>query len=89
MLDEPFTGLDYAMRRAAIDFITRHRAGRTLLVATHGQQDAQLLGATLLYLDELTQRNGTSGAARGSRTDPDAAPAADTLTDNRENKEVD
>ncbi|MBQ9068911.1 MAG: ABC transporter ATP-binding protein [Eggerthellaceae bacterium] len=89
VLDEPFTGLDYAMRRAAIDFIVQHRAGRTLLVATHGQQDAQLLGATLLHLDELTQRNGTNGAACGSRIDPDTAPAADTLTDNRENKEVD
>ena len=53
VLDEPFTGLDAATKRRVIEFILRHRDGRTLLVATHGEEDVELLGARLLHLDEL------------------------------------
>ena len=53
VLDEPFTGLDAATKRRVIEFILRHREGRTLLVATHGEEDVELLGARLLHLDEL------------------------------------
>ena len=50
VLDEPFTGLDSATRRSVIEFVLRHRHGRTLLVATHGEDDARLLGADLINL---------------------------------------
>ncbi len=53
VLDEPFTGLDAGTRRTVIDFVLRHRAGRTLLVATHGQDDARLLGADTIDLAAL------------------------------------
>lgn len=53
VLDEPFTGLDAATRRTVIDFVLRHRAGRTLLVATHGQDDARLLSAETIDLAAL------------------------------------
>lgn len=53
VLDEPFTGLDTVTRRQAIAFVLRHRQGRTLLVATHGEDDARLLGAETVRLDEL------------------------------------
>ena len=53
VLDEPFTGLDFAARRRAIAFIRRHQEGRTVLVATHGEEDAELLGARMLRLDEM------------------------------------
>lgn len=56
VLDEPFTGLDADTRRRVIGFILRHQAGRTLLVATHGESDAQLLGARLENLDDLNER---------------------------------
>lgn len=55
VLDEPFTGLDTATRREAIEFVLRHRHGRTLLVATHGEGDAELLGARLVNLAELAR----------------------------------
>lgn len=60
VLDEPFTGLDTATRRQVIAFVLRHRLGRTLLVATHGEDDARLLGAEVVRLDELT---GVKGGA--------------------------
>lgn len=53
VLDEPFTGLDMATKKRVIDFIVRHRQNRTLLVATHGEDDAELLGASRIALDEL------------------------------------
>lgn len=50
VLDEPFTGLDQATKQTVIDFLLAERAGRTLLVATHGEDDAQLLGAQRVML---------------------------------------
>ena len=34
-LDEPTTGLDGATSRRLLDALARHRAGRTVIVATH------------------------------------------------------
>lgn len=53
VLDEPFTGLDLDTRRTVIDFLLANRAGRTLLVATHGEHDAEMLGAHMLVLSDL------------------------------------
>ena len=53
VLDEPFTGLDVQTRRQVIDFLRANRRDRTLLVATHGEQDAELLGARRLDLSDL------------------------------------
>ncbi|MBY4798265.1 ATP-binding cassette domain-containing protein [Collinsella sp. AGMB00827] len=54
VMDEPFTGLDAATRQEVIRFVLRHRACRTLLVSTHGEQDAELLGATRLNMKDLS-----------------------------------
>lgn len=59
VLDEPFTGLDQATKEKVIAFVLRHRAGRTLLVATHGEDDARLLGAERLNLADV-QDGGVS-----------------------------
>jgi len=44
-LDEPFSGLDEAARNAAILTIRNYQKGRTLLLVTHRQEDAELLQA--------------------------------------------
>ena len=59
VLDEPFTGLDQATKEKVIAFVLRHRAGRTLLVATHGKDDARLLGADRINLADV-QDGGVS-----------------------------
>lgn len=59
VLDEPFTGLDQATKEKVIAFVLRHRAGRTLLVATHGEDDARLLGAERVNLADV-QDGGVS-----------------------------
>ena len=61
VLDEPFTGLDQATKEKVIAFVLRHRAGRTLLVATHGEDDARLLGAERVNLADV-QDGGVSVA---------------------------
>ena len=65
LMDEPFTGLDQATKEKVIAFVLRHRAGRTLLVATHGEDDARLLGAERVNLADV-QDGGVSvtGATR-------------------------
>ncbi|MCL2004119.1 MAG: ATP-binding cassette domain-containing protein [Oscillospiraceae bacterium] len=44
VMDEPFTGLDAAMKEAAAACILRRLRGRTVIMATHGEGDAALLG---------------------------------------------
>ena len=50
LLDEPFTGLDAATKREVIDFLLARLGGRTLVAATHGDEDAELLGARTVQL---------------------------------------
>lgn len=47
LLDEPFAGLDDATRERTAAFIRKYLNGRTLIVATHDEQDADLLGGTI------------------------------------------
>lgn len=48
LLDEPFTGLDEAMKRRAADLIKAASPRVHTLVISHNAHDAALLGATLL-----------------------------------------
>ncbi|MDD7369993.1 MAG: ABC transporter ATP-binding protein [Berryella intestinalis] len=59
VMDEPFTGLDTATRRTTIDFVSRWVGDRTLLVSTHGDEDAALLGAQKVQLADLMVRTAT------------------------------
>ena len=52
ILDEPFTGLDMKTRKKVIEYVLKNRRGRILLVATHGEEDASLLGAEIIRLEE-------------------------------------
>ena len=53
VLDEPFTGLDQNTRLEVMHYLLAMRRERILLVATHGVDDAALLGAKTIRLDEL------------------------------------
>ncbi len=52
LLDEPFAGLDEENKRKTADFINRYRNGRTMLVATHDETDAGLLGGSIWNLQK-------------------------------------
>lgn len=65
VLDEPFTGLDSATRRQAIAFLLKHADGRTLLVSTHGEDDADLMGGKRIQLAELQMRSDDTTLERG------------------------
>lgn len=52
ILDEPFTGLDKDTKLNVIDYILKMRKNRTLLIATHGTDDANLLGAEIIKLNK-------------------------------------
>ena len=51
VLDEPFTGLDNDTRLNAIEYIQKKRNNRTVLITTHSEEDARLLGGKILWLD--------------------------------------
>lgn len=50
IMDEPFKGLDAALREKAIAYVKRHTAGKTLIVVTHDDTDVALLGGRLVTL---------------------------------------
>lgn len=52
ILDEPFTGLDKDTKSEVIEYILKMRNNRTLLIATHGTDDACLLGADVIQLEK-------------------------------------
>lgn len=52
LLDEPFTGLDAAARRAAAAYLRASCASRALLCITHEPNDAALLGARMHVLED-------------------------------------
>lgn len=52
IMDEPFTGLDEETKRKTIAFLLKYREGRTMLIATHQREEAELLGAKLVMWDE-------------------------------------
>ena len=51
MMDEPFKGLDDATRTQVITRIKENLGDRMLLVITHDEADAQLLGADIVYIE--------------------------------------
>lgn len=55
ILDEPFTGLDHATKEEVISYILKNRRNRILLVATHGLDDAELLGAQVIRLEKCQE----------------------------------
>lgn len=52
ILDEPFTGLDKDTKLNVIDYILKMRNNRTLLIATHETDDANLLVAEIIKLNK-------------------------------------
>lgn len=51
ILDEPFTGLDVENRERTAAYLLDHLGGRTLLVTTHREEDAELLRGTRVSLE--------------------------------------
>ena len=50
LMDEPFTGLDADTRQLTINLVKELCAGKLLIIATHAEDDAELLGAKIIHL---------------------------------------
>ncbi len=50
ILDEPFKGLDDALKLQVIAYVKQKTAGKTLLVVTHDKEEAQQLGGNMIIL---------------------------------------
>lgn len=50
LLDEPFKGMDPALREKVTGCVLRRRAGRTLILVTHEAEEAEAMGAACLRL---------------------------------------
>lgn len=55
ILDEPFTGLDKDTKQEVITYLLHMRKNRILLVATHGEEDAALLGGEKVILSKISK----------------------------------
>ena len=68
LMDEPFTGLDPDTKRQAARMINEYTAGKLLLFSTHSKEDAALLGAEILRLDE-TEASVPPGSDRSRQAE--------------------
>lgn len=50
ILDEPFSGLDAHTKARCIDLVNRELGGRTLIIASHDEDDAAALGCDIVRL---------------------------------------
>lgn len=50
VLDEPFSGLDEQTRQQTGDWINGHLAGRTVILVTHNEEEAFLMGSRIVKL---------------------------------------
>lgn len=50
LLDEPFKGLDDALKEQVVQYIKEQVVGKTVIVVTHDRKDAEHLGAKLYTL---------------------------------------
>lgn len=50
IMDEPFSGLDEALKQKVIHYIREETGSRLLLISTHQEEDVALLGADLIRL---------------------------------------
>ena len=62
VLDEPFTGLDQAVKPVTMAWVRDRCAGRTVLLVTHDEREATWFDARVVHLDGAA---GTVPAARG------------------------
>lgn len=50
VLDEPFTGLDDNTKKDVVKFINDNQRGRTIVMSSHDEQEAALMGAKIITL---------------------------------------
>ena len=51
LLDEPFKGLDEALRRDTMDYVMRHTKGKTVICVTHDKAETAYLGGMPLIIE--------------------------------------
>lgn len=50
IMDEPFKGLDEAMKKQVIEYVKQNVQGKTVIVVTHDKDEVNQLGANLIVL---------------------------------------
>lgn len=50
ILDEPFKGLDGALKKNVMDYVLKHTSGKTVICVTHDQSEAEYLNAKVLKI---------------------------------------
>jgi NitT/TauT family transport system ATP-binding protein len=51
ILDEPFKGLDEALKKQVIAYVKKKAAGKTVIIVTHDKTEAKLLEADLISIE--------------------------------------
>ena len=61
ILDEPFKGLDEKLKTEVMDYVKRHREGRTLILVTHDREEAAYMGGNVLELERTQETEENDG----------------------------
>ena len=60
IMDEPFTGLDEATKRQAVEYIKSRQHGRLLLISTHQEENVKLLGGVRVDLPNINNQKSNT-----------------------------
>lgn len=52
LMDEPFKGLDEALKEHVMEYVKRHTAGRTVICVTHNAAEADYLGGQVIQMEK-------------------------------------
>ena len=52
LMDEPFKGLDEALKEHVMVYVKRHTAGRTVICVTHNAAEADYLGGQVIQMEK-------------------------------------
>lgn len=68
-MDEPFKGLDSALKEDVISYVLEKTAGKTVIIVTHDRSEAELMGAGLVYLSAESSRETAADENGGDKID--------------------
>lgn len=51
IMDEPFKGMDFDLKKQVIEYVKKQTPGKTVIVVTHDKEDLDLLAAQLVTLN--------------------------------------
>lgn len=58
IMDEPFKGLDFELKKQVVDYVRRMTEGKTVIIITHDKNEVEMLKADLIIMKPQNDKAG-------------------------------